>query len=199
LEQKFAPVRICLYKGLLGNRIFIIHKDNQAKFDQVKTLDDLKRITIGQGKTWADTKILESNGLQVVKVNKYESLFYMVEGGRFDAFSRGVHEPFGELEQHPQLKDLTVEKGLMLVYKMPFYLFVKKANSQLAKDIETGLNRAIDDGSFDEVFRNDPAVQSVMQKANMKARRVFELQNPTLSKETPLDRKELWFDPKTEL
>jgi hypothetical protein len=110
-----------------------------------------------------------------------------------------VHEPFGELEQHPQLKDLTVEKGLMLVYKMPFYLFVKKANSQLAKDIETGLNRAIDDGSFDEVFRNDPAVQSVMQKANMKARRVFELQNPTLSKETPLDRKELWFDPKTEL
>jgi hypothetical protein len=199
LEQRFSPVRICLYKGLLGNRIFIIHKDNQAKFDQVKTLDDLKQITIGQGKTWADTKILESNGLQVVKVNKYESLFYMVEGGRFDAFSRGVHEPFGELEQHPQLKDLTVEKGLMLVYKMPFYLFVKKANSQLAKDIEAGLNRAIDDGSFDQVFRNDPAVQSVMQKANMKERRVFELQNPTLSKETPLDRKELWFDPKTEL
>lgn len=199
LEQKFAPVRICLYKGLLGNRIFIIHKDNQAKFDQVRTLDDLKRITIGQGKTWADTKILESNGLQVVKVNKYESLFYMVDGGRFDAFSRGVHEPFGELEQHPQLKDLTVEKSLMLVYKMPFYLFVKKTNTELAKDIETGLNRAIADGSFDEVFKNDPAVQSVMQKADMKNRRVFELQNPTLSKETPLDRKELWFDPKSEL
>lgn len=196
LENQFSPIRIPLYKGLLGYRIFIINKSNQAKFDAVKSLDDLKKITIGQGRTWADTKILESNGLSVVKVNKYESLFYMVEGGRFDAFSRGVHEPFGELEKHPDLKDLTVEKNLMLVYKMPFYLFVGKDNKALAKDLELGLNRAIEDGSFDQVFFGDPAVQSVMEKANMKNRRVFELQNPTLSKETPLDRKELWYDPK---
>ena len=134
-ETLFRPIRICLYKGLLGNRIFIIHKDSQAKFDQIKTMDDLKRITIGQGKTWADTKILEANGLKVVKANKYQSLFYMVDGGRFDAFSRGVHEPFGELESHPDLKDLTVEKGMMLVYRMPFYLFVNKDNKALADDL----------------------------------------------------------------
>jgi ABC-type amino acid transport substrate-binding protein len=196
-ETKFTPVRICLYKGLLGNRIFIINKNNQSKFDNIKTLEDLKKITIGQGKTWADTKILESNGLTVVKANKYESLFLMVDGGRFDAFSRGVHEPFGELESHPNLKDLTVEKHLMLVYRMPFYLFVSNENKALAKDLEAGLNAAIADGSFDQVFFGDPAVQDVMAKADMKNRRSFFLDNPTLSKETPLDRKELWFDPKT--
>lgn len=196
LEERFTPIRIPLYKGLLGYRIFIINKNNQAKFDNVKTFDDLKKLTIGQGTTWADTKILESNGFKVVKANKYEGLFYMVDGGRFDAFSRGVHEPFGELEKHPELKDLTVEKNLMLVYRMPFYLFVGKDNKTLAKDLEQGLNRAIEDGSFDQVFFNDPAVKSVMEKANMKSRRVFELNNPTLSKETPLDRKELWYDPK---
>jgi hypothetical protein len=196
-ESQFRPVRICLYKGLLGNRIFIINKDNQAKFDNVKTLDDLKRLTIGQGKTWADTKILEANGLKVVKANKYESLFYMVDGGRFDAFSRGVHEPFGELANHPNLPNLTVEKGLMLVYRMPFYLFVNKDNKTLADDLETGLNRAIADGSFDQTFFNDPSVKDVLAKANMKSRRAFYLDNPTLSKETPLDRKELWFDPQS--
>lgn len=196
-EALYRPVRICLYKGLLGNRIFIINKDNQAKFDKVKTLDDLKRLTIGQGKTWADTKILEANGLNVVKANKYESLFYMVEGGRFDAFSRGVHEPFGELASHPNLPNLTVEKGLMLVYRMPFYLFVNKDNKTLADDLETGLNRAIADGSFDQTFFNDPSVKDVLAKANMKSRRAFYLDNPTLSKETPLDRKELWFDPQS--
>lgn len=196
-ESKFTPVRICLYKGLLGNRIFIINKNNQSKFDNVKTLEDLKKITIGQGKTWADTKILESNGLTVVKANKYESLFLMVDGGRFDAFSRGVHEPFGELDSHPNLKDLTVEKHLMLVYRMPFYLFVSKENKALAKDLEAGLNAAIADGSFDQTFFADPAVQDVMAKADMKNRRSFFLDNPTLSKETPLDRKELWFDPKS--
>ena len=196
-EAMFTPIRIPLYKGLLGNRIFIIHKDNQYKFDNIKTLEDLKKITIGQGKTWADTKILESNGLNVVKANKYQSLFLMVDGGRFDAFSRGVHEPFGELASHPELKDLTVEKHLMLVYRMPFYLFVSKENKALAKDVENGLNLAIADGSFDQVFFNDPAVQDVMAKADMKNRHAIYLDNPTLSKETPLDRKELWFDPKT--
>jgi ABC-type amino acid transport substrate-binding protein len=196
-EAIFTPVRIPLYKGLLGNRIFIINKNNQYKFDNIKTLEDLKQITIGQGKTWADTKILESNGLKVVKANKYQSLFLMVEGGRFDAFSRGVHEPFGELASHPDLKDLTVEKHLMLVYRMPFYLFVAKENKTLAKDLEAGLNLAIADGSFDQVFFSDPAVQDVMAKADMKNRRAIYLDNPTLSKETPLDRKELWFDPKT--
>jgi ABC-type amino acid transport substrate-binding protein len=196
-EAMFSPVRIPLYKGLLGNRLFIIHKDNQSKFDNIKTLEDLKKITIGQGKTWADTKILESNGLTVVKANKYESLFFMVDGGRFDAFSRGVHEPFGELANHPNLKDLTVEKHLMLVYRMPFYLYAGKDNKALAKDLEAGLNAAIADGSFDQVFFSDPSVQDVMAKADMKSRRAIYLDNPTLSKETPLDRKELWFDPKT--
>lgn len=196
-EAEFTAIRIPLYKGLLGNRIFIIHKDNQHKFDNINTLEDLKKITIGQGKTWADTKILESNGLNVVKANKYENLFFMVDGGRFDAFSRGVHEPFGELASHPNLKDLTVEKNLMLVYRMPFYLFVAKSNKTLAKDLETGLNAAIADGSFDEVFFGDPSVQDVLAKANMKNRRVIYINNPTLAKETPLDRAELWFDPKS--
>jgi hypothetical protein len=196
-EALFTPIRIPLYKGLLGNRIFIIHRDNQSKFDNIKTLEDLKSITIGQGKTWADTKILESNGLKVVKANKYDSLFLMVDGGRFDAFSRGVHEPFGELASHPNLKNLTVEKHLMLVYRMPFYLFVSKENKMLARDLEAGLNAAIADGSFDQVFFGDPAVQDVMAKADMKNRRAIYLDNPTLSKETPLDRKELWFDPKS--
>lgn len=196
-EETFTPIRICLYKGLLGNRIFIINKANQSKFDQVKTLDDLKKLTIGQGKSWADTKILKANGFKLVTTNKYESLFFMVEGGRFDAFSRGVHEPFGELEAHPQLKDLTVEKHLMLVYRMPFYLFVNKQNKALAKDLEAGLNAAIADGSFDQTFFGDPSVQDVLAKADMKNRRSFFLENPTLHKDTPLDRKELWFDPKS--
>ena len=121
----------------------------------------------------------------------------MLDGGRFDAFSRGVHEPFGELANHPNLKDLTVEKNLMLVYRMPFYLFVGKDNKALAKDLENGLNAAIADGSFNEVFFADPSVQDVLAKANMKNRRAFYLDNPTLHKDTPLDRAELWFDPKS--
>lgn len=196
IESQLQPIRIPLFKGLLGYRIFIINKDNQAKFDKVQTLDDLKKLSIGQGRTWADGRILEANGFNVVKANKYPSLFYMVEGGRFDGFPRGVHEPFSELESHPDM-DLAVEKNLMIYYQMPFYLFVSHSNKTLTKLLETGFERAIATGEFDKVFYGDKAIQDVMQKANMKNRKLFKLDNPTLSKETPINRTELWFDPKT--
>lgn len=197
MEREFLPIRIPLLKGLLGYRIFIIHKDNQYKFRQVNNFSDLKKLTVGQGRTWTDAKILEANGLTVVKANKYPNLFDMLDGGRFDAFARGVNEPFGELAQRPQLKDLMVEETLLLSYKMPFYLFVSRNNTQLARDLETGLNRAVANGSFDKVFYSDPNIKDVLEKANMKNRKVFYLENPFLTKETPLDRPELWFDPKS--
>ncbi len=193
MEDQLQPVRIPLYKGLLGHRIFIINPASQPKFDRIKTVDDLKQISFGQGATWADSAILASNGLTVVKANKYQSLFYMVDGGRFDAFPRGVHEPWGELESHPNLP-LAVEKRVMLVYRMPFYLFTSKQNKKLANDLEQGLNRAIADGSFDKTFYGDPMVKAVLEKANLGARLVFNLNNPTLPKETPIDRSELWLD-----
>ena len=120
----------------------------------------------------------------------------MVEGGRFDGFPRGVHEPFGELEARPTM-DLTVEKNLMVYYQMPFYLFVSPSNQALAKDLETGFERAIANGEFDKVFYGDKSIQDVLQKANMKNRTLFKLENPLLSKETPIERKELWFDPQS--
>lgn len=193
LEDQLSPVRIPLYKGLLGHRIFIIHPDSQHRFDKVVSFDDLKQFKFGQGRTWADTQILESNGLEVVKVSKYAGLFHMVDGGRFDAFPRGVQEPIGEISKRPELK-LEIEQKIMLVYKMPFYLFTSKANRQLKEDLERGLNLAISDGSFDNVFLNDPTVKSVLENIHFDDRLVFELKNLTLPADTPIGRPELWLD-----
>lgn len=193
MEDTLLPIRIPLYKGLLGHRIFIIRKGDQARFDQINTIEDLQRLTFGQGKTWADTEILRSNNLTVVTANKYQGLFYMLDGSRFDAFPRGVQEPWQELETNATLP-LAVEEKIMLIYRMPFYFFTTKDNKKIAADIELGLNRAIADGSFDRVFFNDPMIKSVIEKANLKDRKVFKLSNPALPKETPLERKELWLD-----
>lgn len=78
---------------------------------------------------------------------------------------------------------------------MPFYLFVKNGNNVLAKDLETGLNLAIADGSFEKLFLSNKTVQDVIEKSNIGNRRIINLENPTLSKETPVDRAELWIDP----
>ncbi|ACE83323.1 substrate-binding periplasmic protein [Cellvibrio japonicus] len=194
-EAKFDPIRIPLFKGLLGHRIFIIRQGDQARFDHIKTLEDLKQIKLGSGTTWADTGILKANGLTVVTANKYPNMFYMLDGSRFDAFPRGAHEPFVEIEKNQHLP-LTIEKNLMLVYRMPFYLFVRKGNTELVNDLTRGLELALKDGSFDKLFINHPSVQDVIQKAGLQNRRIFYLDNPTLS-QAPLDRPELWVDVKT--
>ncbi len=193
LEQTLLPVRIPLYKGLLGHRIFIIHKDAQHRFNSVRTLDDLKQFTFAQGATWADAQVLEQNGLRVLKVHKYHSLFHMLDGGRYDAFPRGLQEPWQELTAWREL-DLTVESRVMLVYRMPFYFFVGRHNPQLAADIERGLNLAIADGSFDEYFFKDPTVRDALQRSDIQNRVVIELKNPSLPSQTPVDRKELWLN-----
>jgi hypothetical protein len=193
MEDALLPIRIPLFKGLLGHRVFIIRKGDQARFDKVNTVEDLQRLTFGQGKTWADTEILRSNNLTVITANKYQGLFYMLDGARFDAFPRGVQEPWQELLDNSNLP-LVVEEKIMLIYRMPFYFFTTKSNKKLAADIELGLNRAIADKSFDQVFFNDPMIKSVIEKANLKERKVFKISNPGLPKETPLEREELWLD-----
>jgi ABC-type amino acid transport substrate-binding protein len=195
-ETDFLPIRIPLLKGLLGYRILLIRAEEQQTFDAIYTKEDLARVTFGQGRTWADAGILEANGLKVIKATKSPGLFHMLDGGRFDAFPRGASEPFAEIKKYPVLK-LAVEKNLLLAYKMPFYIFVNKNKPNLAKDIELGLNRAIATGEFDKIFLQNPTVKDVQELAHLSQRRIINLDNPTLPPQTPIDRTELWIDPKS--
>lgn len=194
LEERLQPIRICIYRGLLGYRVLMIKKGTQHKFDGIKTREDLKRVSLGQGRFWADTNVLTANNLNVVKVLKYEGLFHMLDGDRFDAFPRGAHEPWSEMKRYPKLA-LDVEQNLLISYTNPFYFFVNKSNTELAADIEKGLRLAIEDGSFNDYFLNDPTVKDVMAKANLKNRTLIKLDNPGLPKKTPVDDASLWFDP----
>lgn len=194
LEEKLQPIRIPIYRGLLGYRVLMIKKGTQNKFNGIKTLSDLQRVSLGQGHFWADTNVLTANGLNVVRVLKYEGLFYMLDGDRFDAFPRGAHEPWSEMQRYPALA-LDVEQNLLLSYTNPFYFFVNKTNSQLASNIERGLRLAMEDGSFDQYFFNDPTVKDVMTKANLPGRTIIQLDNPSLPPNTPVNDKTLWFDP----
>lgn len=193
-EERMRPIRIPMFKGLLGYRVLMIKKGTQSKFDGIRTLEDLRRVSLASGRFWADTDVLVANDLNVLKVLKYSGMFFMLDGGRFDAFPRGAHEPWAEIARYPNL-ELEVEKNILMVYPNPFYFFVNKSNTELANNIEKGLRIAIADGSFDQYFLSDPAVKDVIEKANLKNRIIITLKNPGLPKLTPLDDKSLWFDP----
>ncbi len=193
LETRFSPIRIPLRKGLLGYRLSLITKENQAKIDQVKTIDDLKKLTIGQGLGWGDSTIYEGYNMVVFK-SKYSQLFKMLSLNRFDLFPRGIGEVFSEhalnVKDNP---NLMIEKNLLIYYPWPYYFFFNNKDGSLKNRIETGIRSMIKDGSFDAIFKKYN--QEAIEKANLKGRRIIRLNNPMLPKETPLNDASLWFDP----
>ena len=180
-EQGVLTVRIPLMKGLLGSRVLIIRKDAAGKFDHVRTMDDLKTISIGQGLDWPDTAIKTAAGLHVVTSSSYETLFRMLKAGRFDGISLGANEIDDELAKQRD-PDLAIEKNIAIAYPAPVFFFVTPKKKALAERIEKGLKLMIEDGSFNAIF--DKRWSKTLIANNMKNRRVFHLPNPLLSPQT---------------
>lgn len=196
-EKQFEPIRIPLFKGLLGYRIFLIKEGHQKKFDGIQSLAELAKLKGGQVSSWTDAKILAQAGLNIVTTNKYPNLFYMLEGNRFDYLPRSVYSPWSEMSSHANL-NLAVEPNLMIVYTLPAYFFVNKGNQALKADIYAGLEQAIEDGSFDQFFFNHPLIKQGLQRSQLSKRIVLRVDNPFLPKQTPVNDKRLWFDIKAD-
>ena len=198
-EQRLLPVRIPIDKGLISYRVFLIRADMQAKFAAVRTLDELRAFSVGSFITWADTRILREGGFQVVTGDNYEGLFRMLVAERFDFFSRSADEAYREFDERKDLlPEMRVEDTVLLHFPTTRLFFVQRSDDgkRLAERIETGLNRMIKDGSFDAHFLRHKG--ALIQRAHLKTRRVFYIDNPFLSPETQATRKtrpEIWYDP----
>jgi len=177
LEAALLPVRISLLKDLSSYRIFLIRKEDQKKFDSVKSLNDLRKFRAGQGVRWTDTGILIANDLPVVTSSLFEPLFNMLLGKRFDYFPRGLDEIWNE-EQLFVAKGIAIEQHIILSYITLKYFFVNKNNVKLADRIERGLKIAIDDGSFDQLFYSIPGYKRGYEEIANKNRLVLKLDSP---------------------
>ncbi|KQV91392.1 hypothetical protein ASD15_05035 [Massilia sp. Root351] len=191
-ERQMRPVRIPLDKGLSGWRLALIMQQHSARFSAVRRLDDLADFTAGQGYGWAEGQIWRANGLPVVTGNSSESLHAMLAAGRFDYFPRALGEAVRESDQFAA-RGIVAAPGFVLHMQSAVYFFVNNNNHALAAAIEQGLRSAMQDGSFDKLFRelNDSAIE----RARLAQRHVIELANPELPPETPLADKSLWFVP----
>lgn len=191
-ERVLIPIRIPLDKGLMGARLVLINGKDKDKYLNVKTIEDLKRYTFGQGHDWPDTEILRFNDLKVNVSQDYGSLFTMLSAKNFDGFPRGVIEIFDEIEEHKD-KNYAVADGFYVYYPTAMYFFVRKdaTGGAVAKRLEAGLKAAIKDGSFDKLF--DTTMKPYLDKANLKSRIGIKLKNPLLPDETPLNDPSLWY------
>tara|TARA_R110000744_G_scaffold2191_4_gene8709 strand:+ start:2326 stop:3207 length:882 start_codon:yes stop_codon:yes gene_type:complete len=192
-EQQLLPIRIPIYKGLIGWRLLLIRDDMPARFKYVQKLEHLIKLIPIQGRDWPDTKILQANGFNVTVDNAYGNLFNLLRRAQGDFFPRSVVEVWDEIDNPAYNMDLMVEQEIAIRYPEAMYFFVNKKSRPLASLIEKGLEIAIADGSFEQLFVQ--TFQGKLDRANMPNRHIFELENSFLPTATPLERKELWYDP----
>ncbi|GLQ33608.1 hypothetical protein [Litoribrevibacter albus] len=191
-EDILHAVPFPIYRGFLGYRIFIIHRDNQTRFNQVQTLNDLQHYIGVQGLGWSDIPILEYSGLKQLQ-SLYENLFKMINLGRGDYFSRSLQEVYGELKSRkPTLHSLAVEENLLLVYPLAMFFFTSHENVELSSAIERGFTLAYQDGSLLEFFYNHPDIKSAIEQSRLAERRRIDIPNPNLSERTLAIPKEYW-------
>ncbi|NQY21429.1 MAG: diguanylate cyclase [Campylobacteraceae bacterium] len=192
IENKLLPIRYPMYRGLIGHRVFIINRKHQSKFDKIKDLKNLQSMVGAQGFGWADIDILENAGLKQVQAS-YDNIFKMINKSRIDYFSRGVTEAYKEVNfRKDQLKEITVEKKLLLVYPFAMYFFTGKNNTEIAKVIENGFKNAYADGSFIEFYNNHSEIKNVRKQSNLNNRIRIDIHNPLMTKETLSLPKSLW-------
>lgn len=193
-ERRLTPIRIPVDMGLLSYRVALIRADDQKRFDQVKTVDDLRSFRAGVGTGWVIGRVLEANALPMITSGVYRQLFSMLVGGRFDYFSRGVTEILPEYEQYStEHPSLAIESKLMLHASLPVYFFASPTRPDVAQRMTAGMEALAADGTLRRMTLE--TFGDTMRRLNLKNRRVIELANPVVPNTAPTHRRELWIDP----
>lgn len=196
LDEALQAVKIPIDKGLLGFRVFLIQVEDQSRFADVQSLEQLRQFRFGQQREWSDVAVYQAAGLPVVSGSSYEGLFHMLMLRRFDAFGRGVTEVGGELahwrKKYPQM---AIEKGLLLYYPLPVYFWFPRTEegSRHAQRVEAGMLALIADGTLNRLFTEEYG--GVIQRFNLHTRRTIRIANPGLPPGQPFDNKAYWFVP----
>jgi ABC-type amino acid transport substrate-binding protein len=179
--ENALPVRFPLMKGISSYRLFLGHKDNQPLFTSINNLNDLKKVSIGQGPGWSTGKILEDNGFKVVYGGPYPTLLPMLDANRFQLLMRGIFEVEPELKASTKTMPNIVIVEYFAVYTyLPMYFFVAKNQPLLAERIEYGLKIAHANGQLNKIFnRHFGSELKLLKNKNLK---IFYVQNTNIDR-----------------
>ena len=143
-NQEFEPIKVGITNGLIGKRILFIKVGDQEQYNQVKNLDDFRKLNTvgGMGKDWFDAKVWAKNRLRYQEHSgMWTSIFKMIPKGRdYNYFARGVNEILVEAKQYPKL---AIEENLVLIYDRDYRFYLSKTGPNAGIKYHTVLSLAI--------------------------------------------------------
>lgn len=192
LESELLPIRFPIVRGLIGQRIFIIHRNYQSSYDQVKNLNNLRAFLGVQGVGWGDKQVLEASGLNQVE-RLYDDIFENINSGSRYYFPRGVTEVFAEVrDREERLPNLAIEKNLLLTYKTAVFFFINPSNQALEAMLTQGFIKGYEDGSYEAFFYQHPLIKNALEQGNLSSRIKIDIPNPYLTPETQVIDDRYW-------
>lgn len=179
-EEQASVIYVPLERGLAGFRICLVKNEKKDAFAGINTLRDFRKrkLYIGVGAHWPDREVLEANNLPVATSPITDDLYAMLNAERFDCFSRNIKEISGNLVDKSQL-DIGVDQHIAFIYPSANFIHVSKNAPRIKERLETGLQRAIDNGEFYALF--DKYYKNSLLKHNLYGRKLFFLKNDNMS------------------
>ncbi|AXO13398.1 hypothetical protein DY252_03350 [Thalassospira indica] len=180
-EERLLAVYIPIYLGTTGLRLFMLHKDLKEPFSQIETIDDLRKLSMGQGLGWPDNEILTDSGFDVVS-GRYRTLHRMLDARRFDLYPRAYWQIAGEWNWMKwEAPGIEIAQKTALYYPQPIYFFVSPKNPDLRDIIETGLKRAFSNGMMLDLLKTHRDTAPSFSQIDLHDLKVMRIENKHLS------------------
>lgn len=166
-----------LAKNLLGYRIPILHQNVSNQFNADATASDLKKLVHGIPETWSDVKIFEENSYSVLEKGNLEDLFERLSNKEFDYSAFGANEILSVFENRASKFDnLEIADGVLFYYPFPMVFYVHPQQEKLAKRLEKGLERILENGKHNSIFNS--YYGTLIQDIKLNERQIHKLENP---------------------
>lgn len=196
-NEQLRAVKIPTTRGLIGFRQFIINSESLSDFDQVSSVEDLKKFVACQGAHWPDTKVLSDANLSVTTSTIYENLFKMLDAKRCDYFPRAFHDIKNELVNFKALyPNLIQYERILLHYPFAVYFYTNKSNEYLARWIEDGLELLTQEGAIEALMVKHPLTAHIFPLKEQKHMLYLPLHNDQFDSTSRVEDPQYWFIPK---
>jgi len=183
-EGRLRMIPVPLERGLLGWRAPFVLQSHEERLRHVRTLDDLRTLTIGQGANWWDAHIYRTAGITTREVQSWRNGEFaeQMQTGVIDLFPMGLEESLSYFLPHfrQHYPQLALDQFLLLRY--PWYRFVwvspHPGADALYQALQKGFDIICENGEFESIWtrmRRPPPADS------WQGRTVISLENPFYS------------------
>ncbi len=177
-----APVPVPIYLGGGGIRALLMTPGSLKKIKAPLDLAGLRKLSVGSGATWADTPIMEANGIHVEKSPVYQQLFVMLRKDRFDALTRGIFEVGPELAGIAK-GGIVLEPSAVIQYGQygtDLFFYVSPKNTRLRELLTRGMKQLYCSGQLHQMLKTHPSNRDMWALVKPEQRSVIALKVPKL-------------------